>query len=204
MLYYDHAMLGITVALAAGVHRRHGWPLIVTAGVAAMLPDWDGLSKLAGPEAYREVHRTWGHNLLAAPLASGLFAGAAYLCYVSGGGRPTARAGHERPRAGPTFSGHALGVWVAVGVLVALSHVLADLVYCGRRLSPDWPVALLWPFSPRRWGYPLVPWSDLGVTLLLVGEMLALCVCASRARLLACATLLAVFGYVGVRGLWAE
>lgn len=166
MMYYDHAMLGIAVALAAGAHRRHGWPLVGTAAVAAMLPDWDGLSELIGPMTYRQIHRVWGHNLLAAALASGFLAAVGYLCQLSIRLRP----GEAR-----VYSGHALAVWVAVGVLVALSHVLADLIYAGTRVAPDWPVALLWPFSPRRWACSLVPEDDWGATLLLVGGMAALC-----------------------------
>jgi len=46
MTTYEHAMLGITGALAAGLHRRYGWQIVAMAGVTAVLPDWDGLSLL--------------------------------------------------------------------------------------------------------------------------------------------------------------
>src|SRR5438046_156600 len=35
MVYFEHAMLGLTLAVAAGTHRRHGPALPVTAAVAA-------------------------------------------------------------------------------------------------------------------------------------------------------------------------
>ena len=57
-------MLGGTLALAAGAHRRHGWPVVLTAAAAAALPDWDGLSLAFGPTAYTAAHRIWGHNVL--------------------------------------------------------------------------------------------------------------------------------------------
>jgi membrane-bound metal-dependent hydrolase YbcI (DUF457 family) len=191
MMYYDHALLGATVALASGAHRRHGWPVVVMAAVAAMLPDWDGLSKPFGPAAYARAHRVWGHNVAAAVLAGGLFAAAAYLARLSARERAPYRFGAGRP-----FSRRDLAAWVALGVLAGLTHVLADLVYSGRRMSPDWPVALLWPFTERGWAFPLVPWADWGVTLILAGGLAAACCRPRSARALAAVTLLATVGYV--------
>src|SRR5919201_1944561 len=78
MTVYDHAMAGLSLALAAGLHRRYGWSIAVLAGVAAALPDWHGLSILFGPGAYAHVHRVWGHNLLAASVLGGLAGGLTY------------------------------------------------------------------------------------------------------------------------------
>ena len=52
MTTYDHAMLGVCGVLATGCQRRYGWPLVATAAVAAVLPDWDGLSLLFGAAAF--------------------------------------------------------------------------------------------------------------------------------------------------------
>jgi membrane-bound metal-dependent hydrolase YbcI (DUF457 family) len=212
MMYYDHAMIGATLALAAGAHRRHGPAIVVMATLAGALPDWDALSGRFGPDAYRAVHRVWGHNLLAATLASGLFGGAAYLVVLSVRVRRAGRAaltrviqaGPDHPDPQATPSVHGLAVWVTLGVLAALTHVLADLFYSGVRTSPDWPVALLWPFSRRGWALPLVPWSDWTATLLLTGEMLLVCLRPRYARLLAWLTLLTLVGYIGARGLAAH
>ncbi len=65
---YEHAMLGIDAALAAGLYRRAGWQIVAWAGCAAALPDWDGLSLLFGAQAYDAGHRLWGHNFLVAGL----------------------------------------------------------------------------------------------------------------------------------------
>ena len=72
MTFFEHAMLGGTLALAAGLHRRHGWRIAVMADVAAMLPDWDGLTLIFGPAAYDLSHRIWGHNLLVAAVLGGI------------------------------------------------------------------------------------------------------------------------------------
>ena len=66
MIHYDHALLGATFAVAAGAHRRHGWPLVAAVALGSMLPDWDSLSGTYGPDAHRAVHRVCGHNLWAA------------------------------------------------------------------------------------------------------------------------------------------
>jgi hypothetical protein len=55
MTVYEHAMLGINGALAAGLAPRYGWPIVAMAGAAAVLPDLDGLTILFGifPEGIR-------------------------------------------------------------------------------------------------------------------------------------------------------
>jgi membrane-bound metal-dependent hydrolase YbcI (DUF457 family) len=192
--YYDHALLGATVALATGAQRRHGLAIVLTAAAAGALPDWDSLPRLAVSADYGSVHRVWGHNLLVAPLLSGLVGALGYLCWASaprppgGGGRP--------------LSGRALAVWVVLGVLVALSHLLADVVYCGVLREPDWPVALLWPFSGRGWARPLVPWSDRGVTWILGGALIGACLWRRAAQTPAVLGLLAVAGYIAFRGVF--
>src|SRR5438067_3674190 len=66
MTVFEHAMLGTSLALAAGMHRRFGWRIVVVAGLAATVADWDGLSLLFGAEAYARYHRRLAHNLLVA------------------------------------------------------------------------------------------------------------------------------------------
>lgn len=59
---------------------------------------------------------------------------------------------------------------------------------------------LLWPFSEQRWVWPLVPWGDLGTTLIFVSEMFALYRWPTRSRAIAAVTLLTLIGYIGLRG----
>jgi hypothetical protein len=201
---FEHTMVGVSLALAAGAHRRHGWGVVAMAGLAGGLCDWDGLSLLFGAGAYARVHRVWAHNLLVA-VVLGVLAGAlGYRFRVSSQGRRFAVALTARfvpgatPGPFPGYSAQALGVWVMLGVLASLSHLPADLVYAGHPDLPTWPVPLLWPFSDRGWAWPVVPWGDLGATLLLVGEMFALYRWPAYAQPLACLALTAVGAYVGV------
>ncbi len=63
MTTFEHAMLGVTGALGAGLHRRYGWQIVALGGLVAVLPDWDGVSILFGAAVFDRVHRTLGHNL---------------------------------------------------------------------------------------------------------------------------------------------
>jgi hypothetical protein len=98
------------------------------------------------------------------------------------------------------FSGHDLTVWMALGVLVSLSHVLTDLAYSGRAFTAEWPVALLWPLSTRRWACPLVPWADRGMTLILGISLAAACVRPAASRSVSVFAVVAAAGYILV---WA-
>ena len=201
MTTYEHAMLGLTLAVAAGTQRRYGWALPATAAVAATVPDWDAVSLLLGPAAYATGHRTWGHNLFAAGLLGGVVGAVGYLCYLSAGVRERAlallrRLGEEAPAAGvpPRFTGHGLALWVVVGVLAGLSHLPADILY-------PWRVPLLWPLAGGEWQLDVLKFGDLVPTILFLGGMFGMALWRRRARLIAWLTLLAVGCYVGVR--WA-
>jgi membrane-bound metal-dependent hydrolase YbcI (DUF457 family) len=210
MTFYEHAMMGATLALAAGAQRQQGWGLVATAAVAAALPDWDGVSLLLGGESFAKIHRTWGHNLLAASLAGAACGILGYLCHLSSRVRRDARALLERLQASKPqavsepvpFSAGALGVWFLVGMLAALSHLPADLIYGGSPGEPDWPVKLLWPFSSREWAWPILAWGDLVPAALFVVEMFALYRWPARARLAAGLTVLALAVYLIVRAAW--
>lgn len=78
MTTYEHALLGATGAIAAGLHRPYGWPIVGMAAVAALLPDWDGLSILLGADVLDRVHRVIGHNLAVCVLLGAAFAAADY------------------------------------------------------------------------------------------------------------------------------
>jgi membrane-bound metal-dependent hydrolase YbcI (DUF457 family) len=200
MTTYEHAMLGLTLALAVGAQRRHGWALPATAAVAAALPDWDVVSLFFGADAYRTIHRTWGHNLLCAGLLGALTGGLGYCCYLSV--RLRRRLHQFLVRDDVKTNGSALPyktldllVWVMLCIMAGLFHLLADLLY-------PWPIPLLWPFDERRWVFPILPWADMPPILLLLGEMFTLYYHPRYAQLIAWLTLFILTGYVAVRWAW--
>jgi membrane-bound metal-dependent hydrolase YbcI (DUF457 family) len=197
MTVYEHAMLGVNLSLFAGLRRRYGWWLVAVAGVAAALPDWDGLSIAFGPTAYARAHRVWGHNLLVAGLA-GLSVGIVGWLVTRSSRVQTlaARYSVAAPRS-PGVSG--VVVCSFTGMLAGLSHLPADVVFNGGRDLPAWPVPLLWPFDSRGWAVPVVPWGDIVVTLLFTAGMFALYRWPARDRAIAALTLAAASAYLLAR-----
>ena len=204
MTVFEHAMIGASLGLAAGLQNRYGWRAIGMAAAAGALPDWDGLSILFGPQVYARAHRVWGHNFLVAG-AGGFFI--AWLEYRFG---VLTRAAQSIARRLPALvlpagalvppervkspSGRA--AWLALGLTAGYSHLLADYFYSGHPGLHTWGLPLLWPFSNQTWARPTVAWGDLGATLIFVAEIFALYRWPRRARLIAWMALAAVVAYV--------
>jgi membrane-bound metal-dependent hydrolase YbcI (DUF457 family) len=199
-------MLGVTGTLAIGLHRRYGWKIVAAAGAVAVLPDWDGLSILFGAAAFDKVHRAWGHNLLVAGLS-----GATVMACVSC--LPWATRGRKSPempvrasdpagsqRRTPLRVGQ-VALWAALGAMASLSHLAADLTYSHHERFPDWGVRLLWPFSQQEFAWPMVPWGDVGTTLIFVTSMFAMARWPARLQSISQVTLALVVAYLVLRGL---
>lgn len=99
--------------------------------LCGVLPDLDGLSILAGREAFSMIHHSFGHCLLAIlwiPL---------FVSYWF----PDLR----RPR---IFAG---------GALLCALHILCDFYGSGGPDGSYWPVLLLWPYSSEHF-YSQIQW----------------------------------------------
>jgi membrane-bound metal-dependent hydrolase YbcI (DUF457 family) len=202
---YEHIMVGVNLALAADLHTRQGWRIVALSGLAAALPDWDGLSIVFGGQTYAPAHRAWGHNLLVASLMGALVGVAEYRWAIFRRAHQALLRALRQPAldktvAHPGFLDPGTAwLWSGVGILGCNSHLLADFFYSGGRESSS-PLPLLWPFSARSWALPLVPWGDLGATLIFVLEMFLLYRWPKYARVIAWVALALVAAYVGLRG----
>jgi hypothetical protein len=192
MMYYDHAMVAATLTVAAGAQRRYGWAIVVIAALAGMAPDWDATPKHISSHAYQIGHRVWGHNLFAAAFVGGSVGAVGYLVHQS----KRNRLDLEQPPAAE----RGMALWIVLGVLIAWSHPLLDLLYCGVDRNADWPVGLLWPVVSERVGVPWIPWSDWGATGILAAGVLLIIALGRSRQLVACVSLLVLGLYVGVRG----
>jgi len=199
MTTFEHAMLGITLTMVTGVQKSQGWGVVVMAAPAAAMADWDGLSILFGGEAYSKVHRVWGHNILVAGTSGAMVGLLGYLVYLSAGVRRYAI--RLIPEANPAstveFSQKNLVCWVLVGMLAALCHLPADMIFSGHKEMTPWPIQPYWPFHEQGYVWPLVSWGDLTATVLFIATMFAVYRWPQRARGIALLCLIALHGYIG-------
>jgi hypothetical protein len=207
----EHAMLAVNGTLCAGLYRRGGWQISALAGVAAVTPDWDGLSILFSRSMFAAGHRVWGHNAFACALTGILLGVLDYRFDM------TTRCGHWMVRrlrmAVPDgqlavrrhFSARGYLAWIMVATLAAASHLAGDMVVSGSAAFSDWPVPVLWPLSNHGWVYPRVAWGDPGITVLFVMGMFAMVRWKYHLQMIGTLTLLAVGSYLAVRplvGMW--
>lgn len=206
MTIFEHAMIGINGTLALGLERRCGWPIAALAGLAAVLPDLDGLTILFGLQCYADGHRLWGHNLLVAGIAAVMFSTFAFYTDVFPKSRlwlaKHCKAFSVSDESAAVQSHHPaqLLLWIAVGVAATYSHLFADVIFSAGRNLPIWGVPLFWPFSNAAIAYPLLPWGDIGVTLVLAASMFAMLRWPRRTQAIAIASLVLTAAYIAVRG----
>ncbi len=208
MTTFEHAMLGTTGALAAGLHRR-SWQIVAMAGVASILPDWDGLSIVFGAAAFDQIHRAVGHSVLVATGVAIVLAAAEYRlqllsrCGALLGRRIEGISLQMPPEGGSnTTVREGLLLWIVVAVLATWGHLAADLLFSGHAQLSDWGLKLLWPFSQTTYVFPAVRWGDALPTIILVVGMFAMLRWRSRVQWLAALTLLALVGYIASRALF--
>ncbi|MCL2304713.1 MAG: metal-dependent hydrolase [Planctomycetaceae bacterium] len=207
MTTIEHAFLGVDAVLTAGLTRRYGWKLAAMAGVAATLPDWDGLTLLWSVNLFDTAHRCWGHSIIACVLLSALFAVGDYrFDWMNRIGRFFLKHFQGKGMAPDTFvlRDHFLWsatfVWVAVGVFAGITHLIGDTIVSGHQSLQNWGIKILWPLSDCEVAYPLIPWGDVGVSVVFTLGLFAMLRWQARARSVAAVTLVAVALYVTLRG----
>lgn len=216
MTSIEHAMLGVNGALALGLHRRLGWSSVVVCGFAAVAPDWDGLPMLFDMERFESGHRVWGHNLLACVLL-GVFLGTldwkfrwsdllvAKLGSMTGPKLtgPKSHTALEIGNAGqsansimPRTPASSWWTWCVIAIIAAMSQIPADAVVSGGRGLSDWPLKPLWPFSDWKLVYPMIPWGNVGVSVIFGVAVVVMAKLQSRFQLIAIAALIAMCIYL--------
>lgn len=204
MTTFEHAMVGINGAIAAGLHRRFTWRVVALAGVAAISPDWDGLTILGGMELFDRAHRAWGHSIFTCVLLGCVLAGLDFRFDLVGQGERllcwTLRTPSKALATRPIRSLGRLTIWLTVAVVATMSHLAADLVYSGTAELSDWHLQLLWPFSSQGFVFPMVHWGDVSVTLIFVVSMFAMVRRREWIQPIALITLTLVVVYIVIRG----
>ena len=197
MTTLEHAMLASYGVLASGLNRSRGWQLVAVAGVAAILPDWDGLTLLWSVSLFDEAHRCWGHGLLSCLTVAVILA--ILDCRFDLMTRLTRLFFRvTRVQAPPAVLVKRLKpgimdytVWNLVVFAAMLSHLFADMIVSGAEGLSDWEIKIFWPFSEKGLVWPLIPWGDVGVIIIFFAGLFAMIRWKTRTQLIAILTLTA-------------
>jgi membrane-bound metal-dependent hydrolase YbcI (DUF457 family) len=204
----EHTLVGIHFAFATGIHRCVGWRGVTMAGIASNIPDWDGIPMLFDMQRFESGHRVWGHCLLSIILTSVLigFMQIRWDWIGRGANRlqsvlPQAEmvvAQQEKQETDGFMGGL---VFALIGMCAQLLHLPCDMVVSGGSGLSDWAVQPLWPFLNSAYVYPLIPWGDIGPTVILMAGIIAIAKRKNHISQIACLTIGTLSGYLVVCGL---
>ena len=200
----EHTLVGIHLAIATGCHRYWGWPAVAMAGIASNVPDWDGLPMLIDMQRFEAGHRVWGHNLLAIFFAALLLGWSqSQFHWIERSGERVRRYFSPMPSE-PHISRPLLStllVFTLIAFVAQVVHLPCDMVVSGGEGLSDWLVRPFWPFSNSGYVFPLIPWGDIGPTIILMAGAILLAKLPSRLSLISTLTLVVLCAYLVVRDL---
>ncbi|MCA9195145.1 MAG: metal-dependent hydrolase [Planctomycetales bacterium] len=197
----EHTLVGIHAAFACGLHRSYGWPIVVLAAISSNIPDWDGLPMFFDMARFEVGHRVWGHNFLCIGISS-VFFGLLQFRYrfIENSSR---RIGKFLPQGA---SVHRETVVIPLYVLTAVCfvaqaiHLPCDIVVSGGNGLSDWLIKPFWPFSDQGFVLALIPWGDIGPTIIMMCGILLVARNPKRLTRISVITLAVLIIYLLVRG----
>lgn len=199
----EHTLVGIHVALACGRDRRWGWRAVALAGLMSNGPDWDGLPMLFDMARFEQGHRVWGHNLLVITLISLLVAAVLSRFDLIGlvGKRIVGRFGGQELKA--VILNDAVPLGFGAALLTCLTaqmiHLPCDMVVSGGRGLSHWHVKPFWPVSDAGYVYPMIPWGDVGPTVVMMAGVIVMAKRRKDVAATSAATLACLVGYLVLR-----
>jgi membrane-bound metal-dependent hydrolase YbcI (DUF457 family) len=204
----EHTLVGIHFAFATGLHRFVGWRGVAMAGVASNIPDWDAIPMLFDMQRFESGHRVWGHGILSIILSS-LLIGFIQIRWdwigcAANWFRSTLpkKANAAAPKNTEWLIGSIGGlVFALIGMCAQLLHLPCDMVVSGGNGLSDWAIQPWWPFSSAAYVYPLIPWGDIGPTVILMAGVIAIAKRNSQLSQTSWLTIVTLCGYLIVRGL---
>lgn len=195
-------MVGILGAMALGLHKRFGWRIVAFAAVVSNVPDLDGLPMLFDMERFESGHRVWGHNFLLI-VATSIFLGwtqARFEWIQRIGTYAIKFLPSEVKRSQPSwYLPIPLLVFIFVGIGVQVLHLVCDMVVSGGQGLSNWPVKPFWPIWQIGYIYPLIPWGDVGPTVIMMAGIIGIAK-FGRDQFVAILTLIFLVTYLFFRG----
>lgn len=173
----EHTLTGILGALSLGLHSRFGWTAIAFAAVVSNIPDLDGLPMIFDMERFEEGHRVWGHNLLAITVTTILIGLLQFrLQWIEWISLRTARflpSGTDMQKLSdaPRIN---LFPLILIGLVFQCLHLICDITVSGGQGLSDWHVKPFWPINDAGYVFPLIPWGDVGPTVIMMPGMIGI------------------------------
>lgn len=202
----EHTLVGIHVAFAIGCHRFFGWPAVAMAGLASNVPDWDGLPMLFDMQRFEAGHRVWGHNFLVILLSSMLLGWTQdRYGWIENIGNRVRRNFSNEDRTTMQYPSGALAaiIFSIIAFCAQAIHLPCDMVVSGGNGLSDWLIQPFWPFSNVGFVYPLIPWGDIGPTVILMAGVIWIAKRPVNLSIISLFTLIALCIYLVARG-WAR
>lgn len=204
----EHTLVGIHTAFALGLHLRWSWTIIALAAIASNIPDLDGIPMLFDMQRFESWHRVVGHNFLMIAISSLLLAwtqwrfhwlellGQKCKRYLPTLPSPVTPQPSTTNRLPHTAS---LVVLFGVAFLAQAIHLPCDMVVSGGSGLSHWYVYPFWPFYAEGFVFPMIPWGDVGPTLILMTGIMFVAKWPLRLRLWSSSTLLVLICYLLLR-----
>lgn len=206
----EHTLVGIHFALAVGLHRIVGWRGVVMAGLASNIPDWDGLTILFSMQHFDHGHRVWGHGILSIVLTSILLSVLVVRWDWIGSiarmlPRKMLNESFDATRRETKWTVGVSGIltFTAICVCAQVLHWPCDMVVSGGNGLSDWSIQPWWPFSNAAYVFPLIPWGDVGPTVILMIGIIGIAKRTDQLTLIARLTIVALCVYLVARG-WSR
>jgi hypothetical protein len=198
----EHTLVGIHAALAMGCHRHWGWPVVALAGLASNIPDWDGIPMLVDMQRFESGHRVWGHNVFAILLTTFLVTclQRRFQWIEAVGQRVKRFLPADAQQLVMPSEAAPVAVYFIVAFAAQMIHLPCDMVVSGGKGLSDWHVCPLWPASHIGFAFPLIPWGDVGPTLILMAGILAAAIFRDRSSAISALALAGLVAYLLVRG----
>ncbi len=161
---------------------------------------------LINMQRFEAGHRVWGHNFLVISLTALLLGWTqARFGWIECMGRRFYRGSFSAEQV-PTIAKSGvskIATFSLIAFLAQAVHLPCDMVVSGGTGLSDWLVRPLWPFSDLGFVWALIPWGDVGPTVILMAGAIGIAKRPDRSASLASITLLVLCAYLGVRG-WSR
>jgi hypothetical protein len=93
--------------------------------------------------------------------------------------------------------------FASVAMIAQILHLPCDMFVSGGNGLTDWAIQPWWPFSSAAYVYPLIPWGDVGPTVVLMTGIIVIAKRRTDIVTISTLTLIALCAYLFARG-WSR